>query len=289
MTSPKRPIMRYHGGKWRLAKWILSHFPEHRIYVELFGGAASVLLQKERCYSEVYNDLDREVVNLFRVLRDKSMAKKLKSLLALTPYAKDEFTLSYEPVNDPVEQARRTVFRSFSGFGSGAACGHKTGFRACSNRSNTPPAHDWRNYPGTLQHTVERLRGVVVENKPALDVIKQHDSAETLFYADPPYPHSTRMRNAGYSGVYRHEMSDQDHQDLAERLHKVDGFVVVSGYPCDLYDQILYPTWTRVERDARADCALERTEVLWINPAASEEIQRKKEKQLDLFRQDRAS
>jgi len=281
-TEIKRPALRYHGGKWKLAPWIISHFPSHRIYVEPFGGAASVLMQKPRCYSEVYNDLDSEIVNLFNVLRDPDLSARLIKFLYLTPFAKDEFKMSYEPANDPVEQARRTVFRSFAGFGSGAASGHQTGFRADSNRSGTTPAHDWQNFPKSLNDIINRLRGVVIENRDAFEVIKQHDTSETLFYIDPPYPFETRMPGAHYSGVYRYEMQTDDHIKLAETLHSVKGMVVLSGYPCDLYDVKLYRHWERIERNAFADCALERTEVLWLSPRTVEMLNQPKQASLEL-------
>lgn len=264
-----RPVLRYHGGKWKLAKWILSHFPDHRIYTEAFGGAASVLMQKRRSYSEVYNDLDGEIVNLFRVLRDPEDSARLIGLLALTPFARKEFELSYQLSEDQVEQARRTVFRSFAGFCSAAATGSPTGFRANSNRSGNTPAHDWENYPCSLKQSVERMRGVVIEHRPAAEVIEAHDSEDCLHYADPPYPHSTRTYKKRPTGqTYRHEMQDDDHRAIAKVLRAAKGMVVVSGYPCDLYDQELFPDWTRVTRNAHADCALDRVEVLWLNHAA---------------------
>lgn len=273
MTTRTRPLMRYHGGKWKLARWIMAHFPTHRIYVEPFGGAASVLLQKKRAYAEVYNDLDGEIVNVFRVLRDPDQAAELTRLLTLTPFARDEFEMSYEPAEDPVEQARRTIFRSFAGFGSGAAGGHNTGFRSNSNRSGTTPAQDWRNYPDNLAFLVDRLRGVVIENKSAVEIIAQHDTSRTLVYADPPYPHSTRMTGAAGKSLYRHEMSDDEHRELAAALRAIEGYAIVSGYPCELYDDELFPDWHRVERDAHADCALDRIEVLWLSPRTWSAVQ----------------
>ena len=191
----KRPALRYHGGKWKLAKWIISHIPPHRIYTEAFGGGASVLLQKPRSYAEVYNDKWGVVVNVFRVLRDKEQAEELERQLRLTPFARDEFNLSSKlnEIKDPIERARLTIFRSFSGFGSAAINGeHATGFRANSNRSGTTPAHDWANYPKHINDFVERLQGVVMENRSAMDVITAHDSQETFHYVDPPYVHSAR-------------------------------------------------------------------------------------------------
>lgn len=261
--TPERPILRYHGGKWLLAPWIISHFPEHRVYVEPFGGGASVLLQKPRAYGEVYNDLDGEIVNLFRVVRDHG--NELEGLLKMTPFARDEFLDSYEPSDDPLEQARRTMARSFMGFGSAAASGAKTGFRANSNRSGTTPSHDWANFPRNIAPIMDRLRGVVIENKDALKVMLQHDTPETLHYVDPPYVPETRDKG----GDYRHEMTEEQHGELSDTLRELKGMVVLSGYACDLYDLGLYASWFRVERPALADGARPRTEVLWMNDACA--------------------
>lgn len=228
---PRRPLLRWHGGKWLLAPWLLQHFPPHRVYVEPFGGAASVLLRKHRSYAEVYNDLDGEVVNLFRVARDRG--HDLCRLLELTPFARAEFADSYADADDELEQARRTVTRSFMGFGSNAH-NRATGFRSNSNRSGTTPAADWRHYPDALRVTIERLQGVVIENRDANDVMQTHDSQETLHYVDPPYVAATR--DAGSD--YRHEMADADHERLAETLHGLSGAVVLSGYRSALYDQL---------------------------------------------------
>lgn len=255
----ERPLVRYHGGKWMLAPWIISHFPPHRCYVEPFGGGGSVLLRKPRAYAEVYNDLDGEIVNLFRMARDNGEALAL--LCELTPFARDEFALSYEASDDPLEQARRTLARSFMGFGSNAH-NQVTGFRANSNRSGTTPSHDWMNYPDALRQTIQRLRGVVIENKHAVDVMKQHDAPTTLHYVDPPYVFSTRS-DAGDD--YRHEMSDEQHEELATALRGLTGMVVLSGYRSDLYDR-LYDGWVRIDRAARADGASKRVESLWLSP-----------------------
>jgi DNA adenine methylase len=254
----KRPILRWHGGKWRIANWIISHLPKHRIYVEPFGGAASVLLRKPRSYAEVYNDLDGEVVNLFRQVRNRG--DDLRLALELTPFAREEFAESYQIADDDLEQARRTVVRSFMGFGSN---GHsrKTGFRANSNRSGTTPAQDWRNYPSALADLIERLRGVVIENRDASEVMMAHDGEETVHYVDPPYVAATRDKG----GDYRHEMTDAEHEALARTLHSLRGAVVLSGYRSELYDE-LYTGWRVVDRHAHADGAAARIERLWLSP-----------------------
>lgn len=256
-----RPVLRYHGGKWKLAPWIISHFPKHRIYVEPFGGGGSVLLRKERSYAEVYNDKWDTVVNVFRVLRDPKKAGKLRKALKLTPFSRTEFMrASLNHWRSDIEAARRTILRSFAGFGSASTNGDfLTGFRANSNRSGTTPAHDWVNYPTHLAAYVERLSGVIIENKEAAEVIEQHDGPQTLFYCDPPYPAETRNMDRGNT-AYAHEMSDEDHRTLARTLKAVKGMVVISGYGCDLYDKELYPRWHRIEREALADGARKRTD-----------------------------
>lgn len=268
-SAVSRPVLRYHGGKWKLAPWIISHMPPHRIYVEPFGGGASVLMRKPRSYAEVYNDQWSTVVNVFRVLRDSGKAEKLRQLLELTPYARDEFFAAYRTeTDDDVERARKTILRSFAGFGPAATNGeHITGFRGNCGRSGTTPAHDWRNYPGQVPAFVERLQAVIIESRPAQDVIAAHDSPQTLFYVDPPYPHSTRNMRSG-NAAYAVEMADEDHERLAQQLRSVAGLVMLSCYGCDLYSR-LYSDWYRVEKATHADGARDRVEVLWMNPACA--------------------
>lgn len=271
-SAPTRPALRYLGGKWRLAPRLLANFPPHRVYVEPFGGAASVLLQKPRAYAEVYNDLDGDVVNLFRVLRDPALAAELVSAIELTPFARAEFEGAYRPARSRVERARRLVVRSYMGHGNVAyRADRTTGFRRNSNRSGTTPAHDWANLPAGLRAVAERMVGVIVERRPALDVIRHFDSPQTLIYADPPYVQATRSekrtRLAPSTG-YTHELDDAEHAELLETLRAARGMVIVSGYAHPLYDELL-AGWRRLELDAHADGARPRVEVLWINPAAA--------------------
>jgi DNA adenine methylase len=294
IATPTRPALRWHGGKWKLAPWILGFFPPHRIYVEPFGGAASILMRKERVYAEVYNDLDDVVVNLFRVLRDDGKAARLVEALRLTPFSRGEFNEALEAAEDDVERARHLIVRSFMGFGSNAHSSspvadktafktftrpddyRSTGFRANSNRSGTTPAHDWANYPDCLPAIVERLRGVIVEHRPAIDVMRQHDGPATLHYVDPPYLPETRSPANKYDlkhRMYRHELTPDDHLELLAFLRGLTGMVILSGYPHAMYDDAL-PEWRRVEREALADGARKRTEVLWISPSAAEALDR---------------
>ncbi|MDQ0510922.1 DNA adenine methylase [Angulomicrobium amanitiforme] len=233
-----------------------------------------MLLRKERSYAEVYNDLDDHIVGLFRVLQDDCKAEQLVSRLYLTPFSRREFDLAWEAADNEIEQARRLVIRSFMGFGSNA---HNvelgrgaTGFRADSTKSGSTPAHDWSRYPASLYSIVERMRGVVIEHRPALQIMTKHDGPNVLHYVDPPYMHETRgLKNKhDPKHLYRYELSAEDHQQLLSVLAELKGMVVLSGYPTELYDEMLRG-WSRVETKALADGARARTEVLWINPAAA--------------------
>lgn len=270
MNAPWRPALRYMGGKWRLAPWVIAHMPPHKTYVEPFGGAASVLLRKPPAFQEIYNDLDGEIVSLFQVLRDPAQAAELSRLIELTPFARDEFEASYQPSPDPVENARRTVVRSFMGFGSTAvALRRKTGFRAISERNGKHPARDFAGMPDALLAISERMCGVVIENRPALQVMQRCDGARTLIYADPPYVHETRSQKRVHGTLehaYTHEMSEADHLELLTWLAGCKSMVMLSGYRTDLYDEIL-KGWRRVDVDALADGARARVESLWLNPA----------------------
>lgn len=284
---PKRPVLRYLGGKWKLAPWIIQHLPPHRIYVEPFGGAASVLLRKPRSYAEVYNELSGDIVNVFRVLRDPVTAEQLRRAIELTPFSRLEYEQAYEPVEDPVERARRVILRSFAGFGSGSVTATRakgmrtrasvwrppTSFRSNSSRSGTTPAHDWATWPQQIPAFVERLRGGVVEQRDASAVIRQHDRPDTLHYVDPPYLHDTR-NISNLSGRYHHEMSSLEHDLLLSQLIGLQGMVLLSAYPHGMYDTRLDAAgWTKVERPHRADGGRARTEVLWLNAAASDALE----------------
>lgn len=260
--TPSRPAVRYHGGKWMIAPRITALLPPHQVYVEPYGGGGSVLLRKPRAGHEVYNDLSGEIVSLFRVLRDRG--EELRQNLRLTPFSREEYELSKAPSEDPVEQARRTLVRSFMGHGSDSLFG-ASGFRSKSHRKNTGAAIDWWRYPDEMPLLIERLRGVVIEHRDALEVIRQHDGPKTAFYVDPPYVRSTRRARKGRN-AYEFEMSDEDHGRLAEVLQCLAGGVVLSGYPSPLYEE-LYADWWRVEIEG-AHCTSTKgspVEVLWMN------------------------
>jgi len=266
----KRPFLRYLGGKFRIASWVVQFFPEHRKYVDAYGGGGSVLFEKPRSYEEVYNDLDSDVVNLFRVARDDAL--KLKKLMEWTLWSRNEFELAYELTDDKIELARRTIVKSFMSFGTGSKTKEQAGFNQGMHSNGIGDAIKWKEYPSVLLEVQERLMGVVIENRKAMQLIEYHDAVDTLFYLDPPYLPKTRVM--GTRG-YTHEMTRQDHIELLEKILHVKGMVVISGYESELYDETLIG-WDKKIINARAAGyrgAVKRKECIWLNPNAQQKLQ----------------
>jgi DNA adenine methylase len=240
-----KPPFPYFGGKQTLGDRIIRLLPEHRHYVEPYGGSLSLLLAKPRVRFETVNDLDGDLMHFWRVLRTRP--DELESACGLTPHSRAEHDAAKEahkqqPVADEVERARQTWVQLTQG------------------RSGKP--------------IVERLHGVSLECRPALEVVERYGAhSEVLLMVDPPYVRSTR------AGVgYRHEMDDDDHRELAKMLHGCASTVVLCGYPSNLYDEELFPDWNRLALPASTGNGGEwrdRTEVLWSNRPLGQ--------QMDLF------
>ncbi len=252
---PPHPLLRCFGGKWGLADWIIGHFPDHRTYVEPFGGGASVLLRKPPSRAEVYNDNDGEVVNLFRVAREHGDA--LRRAIELTPYSRDELVLSHRETDDSIERARRTLVRCWMGYGDANAC-TASGFLRDSKRNG---AVTWDAFADSIGVTIRRLRRVIIEHRNALDLILEHDRPDTLFYVDAPY-----LKSAGRDIAVNPwtEMSIGEHERLADILRGVQGAVVLSGYASTHYRQF-YPDWICVRQDPRQARVRRRRECLWLS------------------------
>ncbi len=257
-----RPALRYYGGKWLIAPWIISHFPDHYVYVEPFSGGASVLLRKGPSASEVLNDLDGNVVNYFRVLRERPL--DLKRVIEFTPFSREEVYASCEPCEDPLERARRFHVRSWQtqhGAPYMGRNGWRFGRRGGNNRRSA--VDDW-NDVARLPAIAQRLKNVQIEQDDALKIIPRFDKEKTLFYCDPPYLFSTRSDRWARNG-YRVEVDEKLHEDLGEVLGGIKGMAVVSGYPSPVYDSI-YKGWKRVSLKGRSLRNGEREECLWISP-----------------------
>lgn len=271
--KPTRPAIRYHGGKWKLGPWVISHFVEHQTYVETHGGGASVLMQKDRSEAEIYNDIDGEIVNFFQVLRDRPA--ELSAAIHLTPFAMDEYRLSFKRSRNPVEQARRTAVRAYMGFGSNSLSRKaNTSFRTNSNDRGTSSASEWMNLPPHVLRAAERFRGVIIDNRPAEKIIVEQDGPHTLFYVDPTYLHSTRSnKKKKQADGYTHEMTDEQHVELAKVLYNVQGMVLISGYPSGLYQE-LYKGWECDTMPVKAFKGADRMECLWMNATLSKHADR---------------
>ena len=266
--APKRPALRYYGGKWKLAPWIISHFPEHQNYVEPCGGAASVLLQKPRSPLETYNDLDGNVVNFFRVLRDQP--DELIRKIRLTPWARAEYELHYAPANDRVEQARRfwvgcTYAVSNMPFTS-------SGMKFEKNKNAMAGVPNVTVY-ATIDHlegAAARLKTVQIEHRTYQEIIGLYDHPTNLFYFDPPYVASERSS----PNTYAIEWDNARHAQAADLLRQCAGYVVISGYACNLYRELYEDHgWARVDKEAQTNSGGKRIESLWLSPRTVEALQ----------------
>lgn len=261
----ERLVLRYHGGKSKLAAKIVGFFPPHQRYVEPYGGAASVLLHKPCGMSteEVYNDIDDEVVDLFRLLRNSELATQLCQALTLTPYAREEWKRSYEHSTDSVEKVRRFVVRVMMGWGTkGLDPDYKCIWRGNDAHGGWP---EWKSYVDNLPRIVARLREVNVENAPAIWVMQKQDAKTTLHYVDPPY----HLDWPDYT--YKHDMDYEEHEALLKFLQRLKGMVILSGYPSELYDRHLqgwYVKTFNTQTDNQIH-STKRKECLWFNAAAA--------------------
>jgi DNA adenine methylase len=256
----------WYGGKFSHLTWLLPLLPKTTHYCEPFGGSAAVLLNREPSPVETYNDIDSEVVNFFRVLREQKEA--LIEAIGLTPFSREEFeracTEAREGLSD-LERARRFFIRARqvrTGLAQSASVGRWAHCILTSRAGMAGAVSRWLGSVEGLAEIAQRLLRVQIEHAPALEVIQRYDSEETLFYCDPPYPHDAR----GDANAYAHEMSDDDHRRLAEALHSVKGKVALSGYHCARLDH-LYRDWRCIEAPVKL-CHSRKTprqEVLWVN------------------------
>lgn len=262
------PALRYFGGKWRLAPWIIQHFPLHECYVEPFCGAASVLLRKPLSPIEVINDLDSNVVTFFRVLRERT--DELVRAIRLTPFSRQEYRLAWRPTEglDPLEKARRYYVRSWQSWGGGRPSS-PSGWRFQRDFSRgSSVADDW-NRLDHLYLIAARLKRVFIECDEAFRTIERYDAPETLFYLDPPYLPELRGSGNGRS-AYAYETDKTYHRRLLDAVRNLEAMVVISGYPSDLYGDLL-SDWRCVKKDARTtNPEKQEYEALWLSPATIE-------------------
>lgn len=253
-----KSLLHYPGGKKRLASWLVSKMPPHHSYLEPFFGGGAVLFEKTPAPIETVNDLDGDVVNFFRVIREQESRERLKEWLEYTPYAREVYEDSFREPRDEIERAGFFAVHSMQshGFRLSGDCGWK---KDVHGREDAYALRYWNELPGTLAGLATRLKKVQIENRPALELIRAFNHPNVLIYCDPPYVLSTRGRKQ-----YRHEMTDDDHRELLKELCKSRAMVMLSGYDCELYEEYL-KDWRTVQIDTRAQNNLHRTETLWMN------------------------
>jgi len=280
-----KPPLSWFGGKTIWASRILPYLPPHHTYVEPFGGSAAILFAKPRSPVEVYNDLDRDLVDFFLTVRDDVSYAELYKLLMLTPYSRAEFYMCRETWQDyerGLERVRRwyvAAEQSFTGtiYGRKSSWGLTVGF-VC--RGIVGSVARWQARLSRIEPAHRRLRGVIIECRDWREILSKYDGEDTLFYLDPPYAPDTRTRH----GVYAHELSPEDHKELVDTILTLRGMVVLSGYQSDVYTPLTHNGWRLVSWETSSFAAARtrhtgilgessalslapRTECLWIKPS----------------------
>jgi DNA adenine methylase len=261
------PVLKYPGAKWNLSGWICSFVDRipHNTYTEPFFGSGAVFFNKQPSNIETINDLDQNVVNLFRMVRDRG--EDLANLIYMTPWARDEYLESYEKTGDDIEDARRFIVRCWQAFATKTS--GRTGWRSdVHGRKKSCPSY-WSKLPGRLLAVIDRLKQAEIENQPAVKILQRYAFDNVLIYADPPYLQSSRA-----SRQYACEMLGvAEHMQLLELLDDHPGPVLLSAYQNHLYDERLRH-WHKETKLGRAELGRVREEVLWLNPVAIDEMRR---------------
>lgn len=253
-----KAVVKYPGSKWSLAPWIISMFPKHRSYLEPFFGSGAVLFNKPRSGIETVNDLDNNVVNLFECIRENP--ERLAAMVYMTPYSREVYERAYQETSgDKYEKAFNFFIKLNMGHGF-RTNGEKVGWKNdVQGRERAYAAMGWCSLPERIMQTAERLRGVQIENMPAVELIKRFNYENVLIYCDPPYVLETR-----HGKQYRCEMQDKEHDELLKTLLEHKGAVIISGYDTELYQDMLRG-WTRLEHEAQTQTGGKREEVIWLN------------------------
>ncbi|MCI8409310.1 MAG: DNA adenine methylase [Lachnospiraceae bacterium] len=254
-----KAIMKYPGSKWSIANWIINFFPEHHSYLEPFLGSGAVLFNKQRSNIETINDLDGCVVNLFECI--KSDPEKLAKMIYLTPYSREVYERAYkENPEDEFERALNFYIRLNMGHGF-RTTGEKVGWKNdVQGREKAYAAKNWCDLPEKLIEAAERLRGVQIENKPAIELMERFNYKNVLVYLDPPY-----MPEVRYGKQYKCEMFDHEsHENLLETAKAHKGPVLISGYDTELYNDML-KGWHKEETTSYSQVCSKKREILWMN------------------------
>ncbi len=254
-----------------MASKINNIIPEHKLYVEVFGGGGHLLFKKEKSEIEVYNDIDSGLTSFFKVLRDKAKANELHRRLVLTLHSREEFLNCRDTWQDEVDEIERVrkwyvhLMQSFSG-----NCSSWSHSKTVSRRGMSQATSKYlSNIDDNLPLAVERFRTVQVENMDYKDLIKKYDTKDTLFYLDPPYIHNTRKMTFKYN----YELTDNEHKELVGILLNIKGKAILSGYDNEIYNELIDNGWEKFnlgefsERSTKTNMTKKqkRQEFLWVN------------------------
>lgn len=250
-------IMKYPGSKWKIAEWIIKHFPLHKVYCEPYFGSGGVFFAKQPSYIETINDLNGDVVNLFKVCRERP--EELATAIEMTPFARDEYIGCYEITGDEIERARRFLVRHHQSFG--ATNSNRNSWRNSQTANSPRCAAVWKQLPQIILDVCDRLKDAQIENVDALQLIERYNDKDTLLYLDPPYLQDIRKRN-----MYANEMTDKQHKELLELITKSKSKVIISAYDNKLYNNYL-KGWYTAEKNTIAQAGKHRTEKIYMNYA----------------------
>lgn len=257
-------VLKYPGGKWNIAKQLVGLIPKHHSYLEPFFGGGAVLFTKPASDIETINDLDHNVVNLFRCIQED--ADRLAAMVMTTPFSREKYEDTYKldifevmMPDEPYHKALRFLIQCWQGHGfrtNGSKVGWK---RDIQGREKAYALWNWYRLPGWIVDIAERLRMVQIENRPALEVIRRFNYENVFMYLDPPYLLSTRTGKQ-----YKHEMSDSDHEELLKAIVSSKAKIMISGYESDLYNDYL-SEWKKEHFSSCTEMGKARTETIWMN------------------------
>lgn len=260
-------VLNYPGSKWKIAKNIVNLIPEHHSYVEPYFGSGAVLFNKTPSNIETINDMDDDVVNLFRCIQQDP--ERLSYLVDTTPYARSVYEKAFEEnVSDEYAKAICFLIKCWQGHGFRTA-GNKVGWKLdIQGRESAYALRNWNKLPNSILSISERLKNIQIEHRPALDVIERYNFENVFMYLDPPYVTGTRKAKCDQ---YKHEMTDEDHIDLLNMIVASKAKIMISGYKSELYNDIL-KDWRVIEMNSNDQSGNVTKEVLWMNYDAEQQI-----------------
>ncbi len=253
-------VLRYPGSKWNIARQLVELIPPHHSYVEPYFGSGAVLFTKAPSAIETVNDLDGDVVNLFRCIQQDS--GRLARLVMTTPFSREVYDRQVSPDNSCAGRYQRAagfLVRCWQGHGF-RTNGYKVGWKNdVQGRERSYALWNWYRLPDWIIEIAERLRKVQIENRPALEVITRFNYPNVFMYLDPPYLLDVRSGKQ-----YKHEMMEGDHEELLKTVLQSRAKIMISGYESEMYSDYLHG-WRKESFASHAEGGRPRQETVWMN------------------------